>query len=404
MPVAGIIAEYDPLHAGHLYQISRVRELLGEDTAVICAMSGNFVQRGEFAVVRKHTRAEAAVRSGADLVLELPLMWAVSSAERFADGGVEVLEKTGLVTHLVFGSECGEMAPLWRISAALCSADFSPLLQAEIAKGISFAAARQKAVEKLLGEKNARLLETPNNILGIEYCKSLLRRHSNLVPLTVRRKGPGHDGGTEGGLSSASAIRDLLADGKREAALTLMVPAMRELFIQEEQAGRAPVSALNCQRAVLAKLRTMTAEDFLNLDSGNEGLGNRFYTASRNASTLRGFFDEVKTKRYASSRVRRMTLWAYLGIMPEDFPRKIPYLRVLAANATGRSLLARMQKCAAVPILTKPADVRILNDEARRTFALEARSTDLYTLAYPNLDAARGSAEWRISPAILSIP
>lgn len=401
MPIAGIIAEYDPLHAGHLYQISRVRDLLGADTPVVCAMSGNFVQRGGFAIVRKHVRAEAAVRSGADLVLELPLMWAISSAEGFGLGGAEVLARTGIVTHLAFGSECADAERLKRAAQALGAPEFPDLLRKELAAGDSFAAARQRAVEKIADTGTAGVLGSPNNILGVEYCKALARLGSGIAPLAILRKGPAHNGGTEGMLASASAIRELLAWGSREDALARMAPAMREGYLREEAAGRAPVRLETCERAILARLRSMTATEFQALDSGNEGLGNRFYAAVRESTGLTELLDAVKTKRYAYSRVRRMALWAYLGLSPAEIPGEIPYLRVLAANEIGRALLGKMRKCASAPVLTKPADVRKLGPAAQDLFAREARATDLYTLAYPNLSAAGGGAEWRINPIMV---
>lgn len=401
MPIAGIIAEYDPLHAGHLYQISRVRDLLGADTPIVCAMSGNFVQRGGFAIVRKHVRAEAAVRSGADLVLELPLPWAISSAEGFGLGGAEVLARTGIVTHLAFGSECADAERLKRAAQALGAPEFPDLLRKELAAGDSFAAARQRAVEKIADTGTAGVLGSPNNILGVEYCKALTRLGSEIAPLAILRKGPAHNGGAEGMLASASAIRELLAQGAREDALARMVPAMREGYLREETAGRAPVRLETCERAILARLRSMTAVEFQALDSGNEGLGNRFYAAVRESTGLTELLDVVKTKRYAYSRVRRMALWAYLGLSPAEIPGEIPYLRVLAANETGRALLGKMRKCASTPVLTKPADVRKLDPAAQNLFAWEARATDLYTLGYPDLSAAGGGAEWRINPVMI---
>lgn len=364
-------------------------------------MSGNYVQRGDFSVVRKHARAEAAIRSGADLVLELPVPWAVSSAERFADGGVAVLIATGLVTHLVFGCECGDAEALQRTAEALCDSAFPSLLRRELQTGVSFAAARQRAAEQLLRPEDAGLLNAPNNILGVEYCKSLLRRGSSIRPLALRREGPAHDGARADGIASALAIRRLLRQGARGDALSLMAPAMREVYLREEAAGRAPVFADVCERAMLARLRSMTAGEYAVLDEGGEGLGNRFQAAARTAPTLPELLNAVKTKRYAYARLRRMALWAYLGITPADVPARLPYLRVLAADSTGCALLARMRKTAAAPVLTKPAGVRLLSDEAKRLFTQEARATDLYTLAYPDLSASEGGAEWRERPVIL---
>lgn len=398
---AGIIIEYNPMHSGHLYLLEQVRARLGTDTAVICAMSGNFVQRGDFALLRKHARARAAVESGVDLVLEIPLPWAAAPAERFADGGVQVLQATGLVDHLAFGSECGDAAALRQVAGTLLSREFSPALRRELAAGDSFAAARQRAVSSLLGTEAGALLASPNNILGVEYCKALLRSKSAMQVLTVPRKGTAHDGVLQPGEHpSASALRALLTGEGRAQALDLLPSAMRQAYLEEAAAGRAPVLAAACERAILARLRTMRLSEFEALDPGREGLCNRIYQAVRTASTLEELLRAAKTRRYPYARLRRMVLWAYLGLTPAALPERVPYLRVLAANARGRELLGQMRHTASLPLLTKPADVRNLPADARQLLELEARSTDLYTLAYPDLVAATGGAEWREGPVI----
>ena len=405
MRTAGIIVEYNPLHSGHLRLLEAGRAALGPDTAIVCVMSGNFVQRGDFALLRKHARARAAVESGADLVLELPLPWAVSSAEGFADGGVQALAATGLVDHLLFGSECGDAAALERVAAVLLTLDFRDRLRRELPGAVSFAAARQRALAGLVPPADAALLASPNNILGIEYCKALLRQKAPLRPVTIRREGSAHDGAlAPGAHPSASGLRSLLRQGKREDALALLPPAMARAYAAEEAAGRAPVFRENSERAILARLRSMTEADFAALDQGREGLWNRLYDASRTAATLQALLEAAKTKRYALARLRRMTLWAYLGLTPADVPERMPYLRVLAASGTGCRLLAEMRTSAAAPVLTKPAQVRQLGPEARRLFAHEVRATDLYTLAYPRLEAAEGGTEWREGPVILGGP
>ena len=384
MGAAGIIVEYNPLHSGHLRLLEAGRAALGPDTAMVCVMSGNFVQRGDFALLRKHARARAAVESGADLVLELPLPWAVSSAEGFAAGGVQALAATGVVEHLLFGSECGDVSALERVAAALLAPSFRDRLREVLPGAVSFAAARQRALTGLLPEEDAALLESPNNILGIEYCKAILHQHADTHP-------------------SASGLRALLRQGKRKEALSLLPPAMARAYELEEAAGRAPVFWENSHRAILARLRSMTAADFAALDQGREGIWNRLYDASRAAASLPELLAAAKTKRYAMARLRRMVLWAYLGLTPGDMPERVPYLRVLAANGTGCRLLSRMREAAAVPVLTRPAQVRRLGPEARRLFELEVRATDLYTLAYPRLSAA-GGTEWREGPVILGGP
>jgi predicted nucleotidyltransferase len=396
-----MIIEYNPLHGGHLYLMEEIRRKLGQDTAVIGVMSGDFVQRGDFAIVRRQARAKAAVESGVDLVLELPLPWAVGSAERFADGGVGVLEATGVVDYLAFGSECGDAAVLQQLASVLRSEAFPQMLKEELATGVSFAAARQRAVERLTGAEEAAVLENPNNILGVEYCKSLLRRDSRIQPLTVKRKGTGYHGTElQEQTPSATMLRDLLRRGERENALDLMAPAMRDAFEEEERAGRAPVFLETCERAILARLRSMSEEEFARLDEGREGLYHRLYEASRTAASLEEILNTAKTKRYAYSRLQRMILWAWLGWNPADCPEEIPYIRVLAANETGRVLLGRMRKCASIPVVTKPQHVRRLGGESQALFSMEAQAADLYALAYPELSAAVGGSLWREGPVI----
>lgn len=397
-----MVIEYNPLHSGHLGLIAEIRRRLGADTAVVGVMSGNFVQRGDFAIVRRQARARAAVESGVDLVLELPLPWAAASAERFAGGGVQALLATGLTTHLAFGSECGDGAALHRLAAALASEAFPALLRSELAAGDSFAAARQRAAERLTSPEDAALLSSPNNNLGVEYCKALLRQGGGLEVLTVPRAGAAHDAERpEGGSASASAIRSLLRAGRRREALALMAPAMAAAYAAEEAAGRAPVLMETCERAVLARLRTLEEADWAALDQGYEGLYRRLHDAARRACSLAEVLELAGTKRYPQARLRRMVLWAYLGLTPEALPERIPYLRVLAASGAGRTLLARMRETASLPILTKPAHMRRLGPEARAVWELEVRAADLYALAYPDLSAAGGGGAWREGPEIL---
>ena len=252
----------------------------------------------------------------------------------------------------------------------------------------------------LLSPSDAALLSDPNNTLGIEYCRALLRVGAAPALFTIPRTGAAHDATPENaGGYSASAIRHLLAEGRRADALSRMVPAMRAVYEAEETAGRAPVFAAACERAILARLRSMTPAEFDALDTGHEGVGQRLYNASRNAATLDAVLDNAKTKRYAYARLRRMVLWAYLGLTPAKLPASVPYLRVLAANGTGRALLGRMRKTARLPVITKPAAIRSLFPDAQRLFETESRAADLYALAYPELTEACGSL-WRQNPVM----
>ena len=398
MQVAGVICEYNPFHTGHAWQLAELRRRGA--AAVVCAMSGNFTQRGGFAIVRKHVRAEAAIRGGADLVLELPLPWATASAEGFAKGGAEALAATGVVDTLAFGSECADADRLARVADALASDAFVAALKSELDKGDSFAAARQRAAETLCGA-DAAVLASPNDILGVEYCKAL--RGTALAPLALPRIGAVHDGQPAGEYASASYIRDRILgkDAVDSSDLPYLTPDMRRLYDAERAAGRAPVTVAAAERAILARLRTMREADFAAYDEGNEGLYHRFSDAARRAASIDELLDAVKTKRYAHARLRRMLLAIYLGILPSERPAQVPYLRVLAMNDKGKSLLHEMRRAASLPVLVKPADVRELSPEARRLMELEARATDLYALAYPDLTQSAGGSEWRTGAVIV---
>ena len=208
MPVFGVICEYDPFHLGHRWMLEQLRQR----GPVVCAMSGCFTQRGEFAAVNKFARAEMAVRNGADLVLELPTPWAVSGAERFARGGVELLQKAGVVTHLAFGSECGDLEALRRVEACLSGSAYQDAVRQRLEGGETFARCRQLAVETLLGPQDAALLAQPNNILAIEYLKALRRAGFPMEPVTFPRRGGQHDGPVMEGIAPASHIRRLFSD------------------------------------------------------------------------------------------------------------------------------------------------------------------------------------------------
>ena len=338
------------------------------------------------------------MRCGADLVLELPLPWSLSSAEGFARGAVGLLGSLGVVTHLSFGSECGDTETLKAVAAALESESFAAYLRQGLQEGVSFAAAREAAARKLLGEK-AAVLAQPNDILGVEYCKAIARQAAALMPLALPRRGVGHDGGAAEGFASASHIRELLINGA--CADEFLTPESADIYARECAAGRAPVTMANAERAILARLRAMREEDLAPFDGGGEGLYHRFYDAVQRETSIEDILAAAKSKRYAYARLRRLLLAAYLGVTLEDTPQRVPYLRVLACNARGREVLKTMKTTAAAPILTRSADVRRLDADAQRLFALTARAEEQYTLTYPSLAAAKPGSAWTTTPVIL---
>ncbi|MBQ5799236.1 MAG: nucleotidyltransferase family protein [Oscillospiraceae bacterium] len=397
MAVVGIISEYNPFHLGHAWQIAELRRRLGADTAVVCAMSGNFVQRGECAIMEKHARAEAALHGGADLVLELPLPWAISSAESFAAGGVGVLAAAGVVDTLAFGSECGNGERLMRLAERLLSEEFSAALKARLGAGTSYASVRAAAMRDLVGDE-AALLERPNDILGVEYCKAIRAGKVPMSVLALERRGVDHDGGAKDGFASASFIREKLRAG--EDASDYLTSQSAAAYYREANGGCAPAGLNYAERAILSKLRSMTEEDLAAYDGGGEGLYHRFYAAVQSARSMEEILELAKTKRYAHARLRRMLLAAFLGV-PSAAELEIPYLHVLGCNGRGRELLAAMKKSASVPVITKSAEARRLPSPAKELFALEARSTDQYVLMYPQLSASAAGSEWTRGPVIL---
>ena len=404
MHIAGIVAEYNPFHTGHAYQIAQTRRALGEDCAVVAAMSGNWVQQAHCAVADKWNRARLALLGGTDLVLELPTVWATASAESFARGAVSLLHGTGVVDTLSFGSEEGEVEPLKAAAACLDNPACQARVGALAGEGLPFAVARQRAAEEFLGRKG-NILANPNNNLGVEYIRALRNLDSGIAPMTVRREGAGHnvmvseEEGPEGRprFLSATQLRAYLAQGNWPGAEPFLVPGTSALL---EERGGLP-SLRRVERALLARIRTMGAEDWGRLpDAGREeGLPQRLERAGRRCTSMEEFFDLAKTKRYTHARLRRLALWAYLGITAQDIPDRPPYLRVLALNRRGRDVLRTMKERSTLPILTKPAHVRTLTEEGRKLFALECQCTDLYDLCFEVV--RRPGREWTTGPVVL---
>lgn len=398
MKIVGIVAEYNPFHTGHAYQIAQTRVNLGEDCAVVAVMSGNWVQQADCAVADKWIRARLALMGGADLVLELPTVWACSTAECFARGAVCILNACGVADALSFGSECGDIAGLKRVADCLDSPEYETRVRELVNDGATFAACRQQAVEELLGEEFGRLLAKPNNNLGVEYIRALNTLDSKIEPMTVLREGAAHNStGQTARFVSATQIRMELAEGNWDAAQPYMVEGGRALL-----EGHIATSGLErVERAILARLRTMTAQDWEKLpDCGlAEGLPNRLERAGKSCVSVDDFFEQAKTKRYTRARLSRLVLWAYLGLTAADVPAAPPYIRVLGFNERGREVLRQMKENADLPILTKPAHARELDEAGRRLFEREARCTDLYDLCFERVPVP--GREWNTDPVIL---
>lgn len=399
MNICGIVCEYNPFHKGHLHHLEESRRQLGGETIVVGVMSGDYVQRGEAAIFSKFARAEAACRCGADLVVELPLPWTLSSAEGFADGAVAILDALGC-THLSFGSESGSLEELKKMAECL----LNPLTLAAVKErmtqqpNLSFAAARQLVLEERLGE-TAKLIETPNNILAVEYLKALYQRRSAMTPLTVKREGSGHDKAGEGELRSASQLRQMLRRGEDVSAY-VPEPAMA-VFRRELEQGRALLNRRDMDLAILSRLRMLDEEAFLSLPDGGDGVGRRLCKAAKEEPTLDFVLAAAKTKRVALSRIRRMCMAAALGIKAGQAQGEPPYIRVLAANEKGRAYLRQLGDKTTIPVVTKPSTVKHLGERAEALFAVGASAHDLVVLSFLSIADRKGGSDWRSGPKIV---
>ena len=359
MKTVGIICEYNPLHLGHRKQMRRIREAFGEETAIVCAMSGNFVQRGVPAILDKSIRARAAVLSGADLVLELPITTALSSAEGFAYGGVRVLSQ--VCDTLCFGSETADEHLLWETAKALLSDAFPPLLRTWLDTGMSFPAARQATLAQM-GLKGVTL---PNDILAVEYCKAILAQGSSMEIFPIHREGSYHAEAADTDNPSATAVRKLMLNAYNWR--TCVPREVRDVFED------APLHSMAAgERAVLSRLRTMTDDEFQALPYGSEGLWRKLMHASRRETTLEDILTAVKSKRYTRTRLDRMIMCAFLGITAETLQMEIPYTRVLAFNDVGRNILKQAKKSACFLNAGESSD--------HPYWDLEKRCGDLYGL------------------------
>ena len=359
MKTVGIICEYNPLHLGHRKQIRHIREEFGPETAIVCAMSGNFVQRGMPAIIDKSHRARAAVLCGADLVLELPVTTALSSAEGFAAGGVRILSQ--MCDTLCFGAETADSALLMATAQALLSDDFPPLLRDQLDLGRSFPAARQAALEQM----GLSGITQPNDILAVEYCKAILTQNASMDIFPIHREGSYHAETADEENPSATAVRKLMLNAYNWR--TCVPKEVRDVF------EAAPLHTIAAgERAILSRLRTMTDANFEALPYGSEGLWRKLMHASRRETGLEEILTAVKSKRYTRSRLDRMVLCAFLGITNDCLTGEIPYTRVLAFNDLGRALLKEAKKTGLFPNAGEAV--------SHPYWELEKRCGDLYGL------------------------
>ena len=378
MKITGVICEYNPFHNGHEWMLRQLRK--NGSTHIIACMSGNFTQRGEPAIFDKSVRTRAALYGGADLVIELPVTFACAWAERFAYGGVSLLDSLGCTDEIAFGSECGKADLLFELASMLGESKFNSKLQEFHSCGISYAAARQKAADEIFGKKYSSLLSEPNNILGIEYCKALIRIGSNIKPVSVIRTGVSHNSRiTDGNIASAHHIRSLIDSGKNYLEFVPLYAA--DIFSKADNKPPHNGRMAHLEQSILYRLRMMSTSELSCLPDISEGLENRIFSAVRTNTKLSDIISSVTSKRYPRSRIARIIMNAFLGITKNDLLTSPPYIRILGMNNRGREILRLSAKKSSVPIVMRYADIRHQPDEVKKQFSIESRCDDIYTLS-----------------------
>ncbi|MDR3563860.1 MAG: nucleotidyltransferase [Negativicutes bacterium] len=413
MQAIGIIAEYNPFHNGHRWHLDQSRAISGQDL-VIAVMSGHFVQRGEPAAFDKWTRAEMAVSAGVDLVLELPAVFAVRSAEYFATGGIRLLQSLGVVDRVAFGAENADLEVLSAIADAVDDPITIEYLKLGLESGETYAKALGRALARKSGAA-AAVIAAPNNILAIEYIRAIRRFAPRLCPLPIPRRGVGHhEADITGPIASATAIRQALADKTiDQEAICAAMPAFSASSIKSAMvSGRGPVFFADFDQMLLAKLRSMPLADLADLPDVNEGLQNKIKAAALQVTTARDLLSNIKSKRYSHTRLQRILIHALLGCSQSrlrDFDATGPlYARVLAFSDRGRTLLRQLSRTSDIPVITKTT--RFLNSSQRDShsltplqamLAVDTLATDLYMLAMPNPQERLGGGDFRTSPRYL---
>lgn len=410
--VLGIIAEYNPFHNGHMYHLKSSIELIKPDYTIV-AMSGHFTQRGEAAIIDKWERAEMALKNGVDVVVELPASYSSQTAELFAFGGVQLLNHTGVVTHISFGSEIGAIKPLAEIAKVLADEppSFKMLLKRYLDQGLSFPEARHRAIMELakgtgfsFSESQwEKIINSSNSILAIEYLKALYRTGSSMIPVTIKRIGASYNAQEMSGeLSSATAIRNELIKRKLWDNISRAMPeASFEILRYAIELGKGPVTNASLEQLMLGKIRSMPVEAIKNLMDVDEGLENRIKECAIKASTLDEFMTLAKTRRYVYTRLQRILVHALLGITKERVEKfrnagGPQYLRILGFSSRAIPLLKQLKQNAKVPIITKAAHYhRILeNPVAREMFLIDVLATNLYSLGIPNPRYRKGNRDF----------
>ncbi len=390
--VLGIICEYNPFHNGHLYHLEQSKKITGSNY-VVAIMSGNFTQRGNTAIIDKWSRTEAALKCGADLVIELPVLYATSSAENFADGSIRILDSLRIVDYLGFGCENPELTLLTDIADVLYKEPkiYKNILSDEFKKGISFPKARETALLSYLGnnKKYSNIISSPNNILGIEYIKALKKCKSNIVPVPITRFEAGYnDLNYSGNIASATAIRNIIKNGNFEIVKNLLPPPSYEILMDNIKQGHIIPDLSVFEKQIIYNLRKMDTSEIAELPDVAEGLEFSIKKVANACNTISEFLVLIKSKRYTSTRIQRILLYSLLGITKKDMilSKKVnPYVRVLGLNNKGKFMISEIAN--ANPKLEIITSVKRFNDRSNNKnlklmLDKDIFATNVYSIGY----------------------
>ena len=395
--VLGIIAEYNPFHNGHLLHLTKSKEETGAEYS-ICIMSGNFVQRGNTSIVNKWVKTEMALKSGIDLVLELPTVYSISSAENFAEGAIKLLNSLKIVDTVSFGSENSDIDILNRISGILYEEpkQYVEFLNEELKKGLSFPKARENAILLYLNDqKYSNILNQPNNTLAIEYLKALKKYKSHIMPIAIKREKAFYNSNCiVDEYASATAIRNMIVNNQFNDIRKVMPRLAYDLLMQEIENNQYVIDISKFEKEILYSIRRLSTADLKKFPEVNEGLENAIKNAANSCNTLAELINIIKSKRYTQTRIQRILLYILLNITKKDMyisRKTVPYARILGYSPKGKELISEIYN--ANPKITLITSVKNFFDSSnnktyKNMLSKDILATNIYTLAYKNNSVA----------------
>ena len=392
--VLGIVAEYNPFHNGHLHHLTESQKLVEADYT-ISVMSGNFTQRGDASIIDKWSRTQMAIENGIDLVIELPTIYAISSAENFVSGAVKILDSLGIVDFMSFGSECNDISILSEVTDVLTNepSEYKTLLSHELSRGVSFPKARERALMMYLNDirRFNNVLSSPNNILGIEYLKALDRQKSNIHPITIKREGSAYNDDSiplDSGFASATSIRNLCQSHDISILQNFMPETSFNILQDCLENGHIVRNISELDKTIIYTLRKMSIDEIANLPDVSEGLEFAIKSAVNQCNTITELLSIINTKRYTQTRLKRIFLYALLGITKKDMQiskTTKPYIRILGFNSKGRKLISEISKHnRKLTIISSVKKFMDSNSNKNLKLMLEKDiwATNVYTLGY----------------------